>query len=296
LGPRRGNDDGAGWGWGPHLGEEPGLGPRRGNDMSIELRYRVVDVFTERPLAGNPLCVVLDPCPEPVMAAIAREVNLSETTFPTVIEPGAYEVRIFTPTVELPFAGHPSLGTAWVLGPGRWAQTSSGATVTVEADDAGAVMTQPSPALAEVDGTAAAGALGLAAVSPAWVAEAGGLRHLLVPTDDPIDALAPDAGALAAAGARVRAETVAAIRRLDAETLHVRVFAPAAGVSEDPGTGSAAGPIGLLARRLWGMPEDLVVLQGAEIGRPCRIEVHAEEGAVRVGGRVAACAEGRFTL
>lgn len=71
------------------------------------LRYRIVDVFTDVPLAGNALCVVLDPCPEPVMTAIAREVNLSETTFPVVTGEDSYEMRIFTPSAELPFAGHP---------------------------------------------------------------------------------------------------------------------------------------------------------------------------------------------
>ena len=80
--------------------------------LGIELRYRIVDVFSDRPLAGNALCVVLDPCPEPVMLAIAREMNLSETTFPVVVDEREYEMRIFTPLAELPFAGHPSLGTA----------------------------------------------------------------------------------------------------------------------------------------------------------------------------------------
>src|SRR2546429_9887961 len=94
----------------------------------MDLRYRIVDVFSERPLAGNALCVVLDPCPEPVMQAIARETNLSESTFPVVVADAAYELRIFTPVQELPFAGHPSLGTAWALGPNRWAPTTAGAT------------------------------------------------------------------------------------------------------------------------------------------------------------------------
>ncbi len=76
------------------------------------MRYRIVDVFTERPLEGNPLCVVLDPCPPELMQRIAREANLSETTFPVQTGENAYEMRIFTPTVELPFAGHTSLGTA----------------------------------------------------------------------------------------------------------------------------------------------------------------------------------------
>ena len=67
------------------------------------MRYRIVDVFSERPLAGNPLCVVLDSCPDELMPAIARETNLSETTFPSVTANAAYDIRIFTPGSELPF-------------------------------------------------------------------------------------------------------------------------------------------------------------------------------------------------
>lgn len=74
------------------------------------LRYRLVDVFTDRPLSGNPLCVVLDACASEVMQKIAREPNLSETTFPSQTGDASYEMRIFSPTVELPFAGHPSIG------------------------------------------------------------------------------------------------------------------------------------------------------------------------------------------
>jgi trans-2,3-dihydro-3-hydroxyanthranilate isomerase len=260
--------------------------------MSIDLRYRIVDVFSDRPLSGNPLCVVLDAAPEPVMQAVARETNLSETTFPTVIGSAAYELRIFTPFEELPFAGHPSIGTAWVLGPNTWTQHTAGATVTVEADTTGAIMTQPDPEFSKVEDMALADALGVAGAEEVVRARAGGNTFFIVCTDAPIEALRPDPGRLLDAGGAM----VAALRRLDDRTLHVRFFAPGAGVSEDPGTGGAAGSIGLLARQRWGTDTDVTILQGAEVGRPCRIEVHAEEGAVRVGGKVAPCAEGRFSL
>jgi trans-2,3-dihydro-3-hydroxyanthranilate isomerase len=74
------------------------------------------------------------------------------------------------------------------------------------------------------------------------------------------------------------------------------VFVPGAGVVEDPGTGSAAGPIGMLARQRWGTATEVSIRQGDAMGRPCRIEVHAEPGAITVGGRVAACAEGSFLV
>jgi trans-2,3-dihydro-3-hydroxyanthranilate isomerase len=122
------------------------------------------------------------------------------------------------------------------------------------------------------------------------------MTHVLVPTDAPIDRLSPDLTAVAAAARRGGGKSLAPMRRVDDATLHVRLFAPDAGIAEDPGTGSAAGAVGVLAQRLWGTATDVTIRQGAEMGRPCRIEVHAEAGNVRVGGRVAACAEGTFTL
>ena len=261
----------------------------------MNLRYRIVDVFSDRPLAGNALCVVLDPCPEKWMAPIAREVNLSETTYPLVTaQPaagaGAYAMRIFTPATELPFAGHPSLGTAWALGPGQWTQTTSGATVVIEVDVDGATMGQPDPTFADADPEPYARALGLPAdaAAGAWLATAGGMRHLVVATEAPIDDLVTDMTAMAAD------RTTAVVRRIDDRTLQVRVFV--AGIGEDPGTGSAAGPIAVLARRLWATDIDVTIHQGDEMGRPCRIQVHAEEGDLKVGGRVSACADGVFCL
>lgn len=270
--------------------------------MGFELPYRIVDVFTHRPLCGNALCVVSTPegtaLDDEQMLAIAREVNLSETTFVTRTADDAYDVRIWTGSGELPFAGHPSLGTAWSLGPGRWTQTSPGAVVTVEATAHGAVMTQPDPVFTEVYPEDVTTALGLptASVHSAYAAEIGGTRHLLVPTEAALDRLEPDAGLLGVVARSVRATGVGVVRRVDDATLHARVFIPGASLVEDPGTGSAAGPLGLLAQRLWRTDADLVILQGAEMGRPCRIDVHAEMGALRVGGAVAGCAEGRFTL
>lgn len=250
----------------------------------MNFRYRVVDVFSARPLAGNALCVVLDPVPDAVMQAIAREVNLSETTFPVVTGAAAYDVRIFTPGNELPFAGHPSLGTAWVLGAQRWTQTSPGATVTIDADEGAAVMTQPDPEFAEIDPSPVASALGLPGADGAVRANVGGMSFTIVATKAPIDRLEP------------KGVSAAIVRRVDDHNLHVRVFNPAPGIPEDPGTGSAAGPIALFARQLWGTAEDVVIRQGDEVGRPCRIEAHAEVGGMRVGGPVSACAEGTFTL
>lgn len=262
----------------------------------MDFEYRIVDVFSERPLAGNALCVVLDPVPDAVKQALAREVNLSETTFPVITADDEYEMQIFTPSGEMSFAGHPSLGTAWTLGAKKWTQKTSGATVVVEADATGAVMTQPDPEFTQVDSVAAARALGLFGTDGAWVSSAGGTRHLIVLADSPIHRLEPSMQAILTASQAVGTISVSVVERIDDATLHARVFLPAMGIDEDPGTGSAAGPIGVLACQKWGTDVDVVVRQGAEVGRPCVIEVHAEMGNLRVGGRVAQCARGHFTL
>lgn len=262
----------------------------------IRLRYRIVDVFSDRPLAGNALCVVTDPCPEAVMQAIARETNLSETTFPVVTADDAYDVRIFAPAVELPFAGHPSLGTAFVLGPGHWTQTSPGMTVEIDVDEDGASMHQPDPIITDVDPAPLAAAVGLASSRAAISGNAGGLVHSIVATDAPIHRLQPMMADVLEVAKAVGAVSIAVVSRDDSRTLHARVFVPGAGVPEDPGTGSAAGAIALLGRRVWDCDADITIRQGFEIARPCRLEVHAEPGALRVGGRVSNCAEGSFTL
>ena len=262
------------------------------------LRYRLVDVFTERPFSGNPLCVVLDRCPQDdLMQAIAREVNLSETTFPVQTADDSYEMRIFSPTIELPFAGHPSIGTAWVLGPRRWTQVTSGTTVTVEADEHGAQMTQPRPEFepVEEEWDAVLSALGLDSADGICRSTAGGTTHVLVATSEPIDALDPDLSRVADVSRRCRSHTLVPMRATDRSQLHARVFAPAAGVTEDPGSGSAAGPIGLFARELWSTDERVTITMGAEIGRPSQLEVDIT-GEILVGGRVAISAEGEFLI
>jgi trans-2,3-dihydro-3-hydroxyanthranilate isomerase len=261
-----------------------------------ELAYRVVDVFTDRPFTGNGLCVVTEPCPEPLMQSIAREANLSETTFVTSVGEGAYSMRIFTPSSELPFAGHPSLGTAWVLGPGTWEQTTPGAGVRVDVDEGGAEMSQPDPELTEVSPEGVAAALGVPGVEGAFLSVAGGTAHVLVPTTAPLDSIAPDLASVARVSVALGGMSLAPFRRLSDSELHARVFVPAGGIAEEPGTGSAAGPIAVLARRLWGAADSVTIRQGAEMGRPCVLRARGVDGDVRVGGRVVASAEGRWLV
>jgi len=270
--------------------------------MTQTRRYSELDVFTPQPLLGNPLAVVHDGrgLSDAQMAAFARWTNLSETTFllPPTRPEADYMVRIFTPERELPFAGHPTLGTAWVLGPGRWTQRSPGMTVEVEVTGSGATFAQPDPKITEVYPEDAAAALGLLETdaSVAFLIDAGGTKHVLVPTDHSLTSLRFNRERLVSVGRSHGAVGVAAMRATGKAAVHVRLIVPGDNTFEDPGTGSASGAVGLIARTRWGLDEDIVISQGDEIGRPCRIRVHAEPGNVRVGGDVAACASGRLLL
>jgi trans-2,3-dihydro-3-hydroxyanthranilate isomerase len=257
-------------------------------------RYVVVDVFTDTPLEGNPAAVVTDArgIPAGRMRRIAREFNLSETVFVLPAEDGGdARVRIFTPSAELPFAGHPVLGTAFVLGEAAGAQTvrleTGVGVVPVElVRENGRIvsgrMRQPVPAWEpyEMAGELLA-ALGVE--SPGLPVEAyrNGPRHVYVAlaSEQAVASLQPDMGALAKlpsigvgcfAGAGSRWKS--------------RYFAPALGVPEDPATGSAAGPLAVHLARHGQIPfgQEIEISQGAEIGRPSRLYARATRTADRV--------------
>jgi trans-2,3-dihydro-3-hydroxyanthranilate isomerase len=272
-------------------------------------RFTQCDVFTERPLQGNALAVFTDArgLSDGELAALARETNLSETTF--VLPPSAggdFRVRIFTPARELPFAGHPLIGTAVVVGRSlaidRLAlETGIGVVLLDLVREGGATvaawMEQPEPLFGtapDEDAAAVAAALGL---SPRpLVIGANGVRVGLVEaTADELAALAPDHHALA----RVPGLDLVSVYAPpdDGAEVRVRVFAPWVGVAEDPGTGVAAGPLAehLVERGLVAAGE-LTIRQGVEIGRPSLIAVRAGEGPPRVGGAVAVVARGTYTL
>jgi trans-2,3-dihydro-3-hydroxyanthranilate isomerase len=278
------------------------------------LRYTVVDVFTDRPLSGNQLAVFTDAreIDATTMQALAQELKFSESTF--VLPPegeGHVRVRIFTPTGELQFAGHPILGTAWVLAApmqlGVIALETGAGVVPVELtrDESGAIvfgrMTQPVPRVEPVDRPEVV----LAAVG---VAEArvpidlydNGVRHVFVVLDDvnAVRDVEPDRGALLELG-----EVGVSCSAGEGTRWRTRMFAPAFGVDEDPATGSAAGPLACHVARHglvpWG--EELVIEQGIEVGRPSRLVARAEGGdgridRVEVGGSAVVVARGEFAL
>jgi trans-2,3-dihydro-3-hydroxyanthranilate isomerase len=277
------------------------------------LRYVVADVFTDRPLAGNQLAVFTDgrDLDAETMQALALEVNFSETVF--VLPPerdGDARIRIFTPRVELPFAGHPVLGTAFVLG-GPLQRTVIGletggglVPVELERDPGGSIvfgrMTQPVPSVEPYpEPEALFAALGVeGAVLPLECYD-NGLRHTMValPSREDVAGLRPDFEALAELDVMVSCFAGAE------DSWKTRMFAPADGVPEDPATGSAVGPLvcHLCRHRLveWGV--EIAVEQGAELGRPSTLYARAAGGpagieAVEVGGAAVVVARGEFRI
>lgn len=268
------------------------------------LSYEVVDVFTDRAFAGNPLAVVLDAddLPAPGMQALAREFHLSETAFP--LQPdvaGAdYRLRIFTPETELPFAGHPSIGTAWVLA--RLGRVGAGAVRQSCGAGVVALVVEPGPGRVELTGGTpgvrgrvdpapllAAVGLGPGDLSGPPPAPAGaGLDFLyLQVVGDAVVRAVPDVARLRALGAA----GVSVFSWSDGRA-HPRVFAGGAGVTEDPATGSAALGLGAFLAASGLVPADAstpyVVEQGAEMGRPSRLDCTVVvRGGVAVECRVA---------
>ena len=283
------------------------------------LSYDVVDVFTDRPFAGNPLAVVhgAEGLTDRQLLAIAREFNLSETTFPAEAAAAGdgYAVRIFTPGGEIPFAGHPTLGTAWVLQqhgrlrPGTAVQRCGAGLLPVTVDEHGAQVAGGAPAPGtDLDGAALTAAVGLdpADLDPelsAGVAGAGiPFAFLPVRPDAVARAVSPHPAALAAVTGDVTGLAVFAFDRPDWRA-HLRMFAPAVGVPEDPATGSAAVALGvfLTARGVLGADGQtgFTVAQGAEMGRPSTLGVLVRAAAgsavsTQVYGSVAAVARGEL--
>jgi trans-2,3-dihydro-3-hydroxyanthranilate isomerase len=289
-------------------------------------RFHVVDVFAERRYGGNPLFVVVDAegLATETMQAIARETNLSETTFVGAADAsGAFRVRIFTPAEELPFAGHPTLGTAWVIRhhvapepPARVTLALGVGAVPVDFEPAGdgeselAWLTAPPVELgASVDPERIAPCLGLSPrdldpTAPVQLVAAGP-RFVFVP----LRALAAlqrsrlDARALAQAVPGAPANVYLFCRETleRANDLHVRLFFEAGGLREDPATGSAAACLGayLLAHGIFDRAELALRLeQGHEIGRPSLLRLRARRVGGRpeiaVGGRVIPAARGEL--
>lgn len=300
----------------------------------IKRRYRVYDVFADKPLAGNPLAVVLDSdgLDTAAMQRIAREFNLSETVFIGTAEKPAHSaaMHIFTPAIELPFAGHPTVGAAVALAEERKLGAAPEGTEILVIEEVvgpvrcavwrgrGATFAEfdlprlPEKVRFEVVPELVAAALDLDPHEigfenhrvDAWSA---GVPYVTVPVRGlaavakarmDVDAwmnLAPRAGPLVAAPYIYCRETVG-----HEASFHARMLAPHEGVPEDPATGSAAAAFAGAVMRFDAPPDGstrLVIEQGVEMGRPSkiRLELDVEHGtltAARIGGHAVRVAEG----
>jgi trans-2,3-dihydro-3-hydroxyanthranilate isomerase len=274
-------------------------------------RYVIADVFTDTPLEGNGLAVFTQSAglDERTMARLAREMNLSETVFALPPRQGGDAwIRIFTPGAELPFAGHPVLGSAFVLAGEREVvrlETGLGIVAVTLERAGGAVvfgrMEQPIPTIErfELEGPLLA-ALGVARSELPVEAYVNGPYNVFVglPDEAAVAALAPNHQAIAALG-RLNVSCFAGRGR----SWKTRMFAPAIGVAEDPATGSAAGPLALHLARHGAIAygQEIEISQGAEIGRPSRLYARVEGSAeqierIEVGGAAVIVARGEFDL
>lgn len=303
--------------------------------MNNSKRFVIADVFTAERFGGNQLAVFTDGSglDSATMQNIAREMNYSETTFLLPPERGGdYRVRIFTPAHELPFAGHPLVGSGYVIVSARMKQWSEPLTsvtleagvgpirVEVQTEDGRlgrSTMTQPLPVVrgsySDVAGLAKALSLDASLIVQTGLPVEtifNGIAVMIVPVESraAIENIKVDTGALERISNEVGASTVLAFTSdtvLPTSAVHCRVFAPAAGVSEDAATGSANGPLGFyLVRHRLIEPEAttrIVSEQGYEMKRPSLLYIDvdldsatSEVTAVRVGGGVVIAGRGEI--
>ena len=277
----------------------------------MTLRYVVADVFTDTPLTGNQLAVFTDgrDVDDETMQKLAREMNFSETVFVLPPEDGGHaRIRIFTPSSELPFAGHPVLGSAFVLaaplqlGEIRLETGSGVVPVVLQREGARIVfgwMQQPIPAfetferadeLQEVLGVRSGLPVELYHLGPSHV-------YVELGSEAEVARLAPDFGALALFDVGINCFAGSG------KSWKTRMFAPSSGVAEDPATGSAAGPLAIhLARHgRIGFGDEIEISQGTELNRPSKLYARVEGSAerierVEVGGSAVTVARGEFRL
>ena len=278
-------------------------------------RYLVLDVFTDQPFGGNQLAVIPDATrlPEPALQRIAREFNFSETTFVYPPDDPAHtaKIRIFTPTTEVPFAGHPTIGTAVAL-----AQAGHGPDMVLELG-VGPLHAHATPQQARF--TTAVPLQQIGTPDIALVARALGLSTADVKTDTHPPVLATlglpftltevtDRAALSRISTDISAfrdgaalfpagldfAQMAYVRQ--GNTIHARMFAPLDNIPEDPATGSAAATLAALLARIENRDLSLVLHQGDDMGRPSRITLQTNGTAVTVSGQAVVTMEGNLRV
>ncbi|MGX9350536.1 PhzF family phenazine biosynthesis protein [Shimia sp. W99] len=276
--------------------------------------YFVYDVFSEKAFGGNQLAVIPDAAdlPQEDLQRIAREFNYSETTFvyPAREPSHTAHVRIFTPTMEVPFAGHPLIGTAVALsdegaGPDMVLELGIGPiTCRVEVGAARFTTSATLEITAEPDPDLVAAALGTSPANISFenhapVMASLGLAFTITELKcrDVLANLLPDIGAFrkgnAAYPSGLDFAQFAYVR--DGNVIHARMFAPLDNIPEDPATGSACATLGALLRRIEGRDQKLTIHQGDDMGRPSRIGLETQGDAVTISGTALRVMQGQLT-
>jgi len=268
-------------------------------------RFQQIDVFTSRPFLGNPVAVVLDGegLTSDDMQRIARWTNLSETTFLLPSKTGDYRVRIFTPRHELPFAGHPTIGSAYaairagIAKPrdGEFKQECGAGLLALRTEGGKIYVRSPKPKVTALENVASTFGVPLAPpahllrvdVGPVWlVGEMTDARALAALKPD-MSALAEWTTSLGATGVTVFApsgESDCAV--------HVRSFAPAGGIAEDPVCGSGNISVAAYLRHFGRASRAYVARQGMQLGRDGRVYMRVDGEDIWLGGEAVACVEG----
>ena len=278
--------------------------------MPVRRRFAQVDVFTARPFYGNPVAVVLEAegLSSAEMQRIARWTNLSETTF--VLAPSVagadYQVRLFATNEELPFAGHPTLGTAHAVleagiasaKKGKLVMQCAAGMVEVSVGAAGLSFRLPRyESRAAIGAERLPGDLGMASlIGDAEMIDTG--PHWLVARVEDVAALAPDAAGLKARIAANHASGLTAYSNTGPGEIAVRTFFFTDWLVEDPvcGSGNAAVAVHRLRAGTIGDGDAYLARQGQQIGRDGEIRVRIEGGDVHVGGRCVTCVQGELLV
>ncbi|HUQ24800.1 MAG TPA: PhzF family phenazine biosynthesis protein [Burkholderiales bacterium] len=271
-------------------------------------RFKQVDVFTAQPFRGNPVAVVIDAegLDGATMQRIARWTNLSETTFLLPSTIADYKLRIFTPLQELPFAGHPTLGSAhaalesgFVPKKKQLRQECLAGVMELTVDGAEIFVRGPEAKIGEIQAAKIARTLGIPAkqflrvdVGAVWVIAE-------VASADALAAMKPDMTALADASNELHAAGVTVFAASGKSEMHVRSFAPAHAIPEDPVCGTGNLSIAAYLRhtsQLERFGNRYVARQGMQLGRDGRVSVRVDADGVRIGGPSVTCIDGSLNL